>query len=64
MECKTIRNKIEDNNSQFFDVRYNQFNLGFDNELPILGKHKMYDSRFKDTTYHITILGEMKQWCI
>lgn len=57
MECKTIRNKIEDNDSQFFDVLYNQFNLGFDNELPILGS-------FKDTTYHITILGEMKQWCI
>lgn len=35
--------KIEDNDSQFFDVLYNQFNLGFDNELPILGKHKTDD---------------------
>ena len=35
--------KIEDNESQFFDVLYNQFNLGFDNELPILGKHKIDD---------------------
>ena len=35
--------KIEDNDSQLFDVLYNQFNLGFDNELPILGKHKIND---------------------
>lgn len=35
--------RIEDNDSQFFDVLYNQFCLGFDNELPILGKHMIDD---------------------
>ncbi|SHM28139.1 hypothetical protein SAMN04488494_1586 [Xylanibacter ruminicola] len=29
----------EGNESDFFDILYNEFNIGFDNELPILGKH-------------------------
>ncbi len=31
--------RVEGNESHFFDILYNEFNIGFDNELPILGKH-------------------------